>query len=62
MQSFNALNTAKWLVHQHANKIPFGPLPKDLALSNAKQAVAVQNEFVRIKAQQCGDVVGWKIA
>jgi 2-keto-4-pentenoate hydratase len=37
-------------------------LPKDLALSNAKQAVAVQNEFVRIKAQQCGDVVGWKIA
>ena len=62
MQSFNVINTAKWLVQQHANKVPFGPLPKDLALSNAKQAVAVQNEFVRIKAQQCGDVVGWKIA
>ena len=62
MQSFNVINTAKWLVQQHANKVPFGPLPKDLALSNAKQAVAVQNEFVRIKAQQCGDVIGWKIA
>ena len=62
MQDFNALSVAQWLVHQHANKIPFAALPKNLALSNARQAVAVQNEFVRIKAQQCGDVIGWKIA
>jgi len=62
MQNFNAVNIAQWLVHQHAKKIPFGLLPTELALSNARQAVAVQNEFVRIKAQQCGDVVGWKIA
>ena len=62
MHDFNALSVAQWLVHQHANKIPFAALPKNLALSNARQAVAVQNEFVRIKAQQCGDVIGWKIA
>ncbi len=62
MQHFNALNIANWLVHQHANQTPFSALPKDMALSNARQAVAVQNEFVRLKAQQCGDVVGWKIA
>ncbi len=62
MQDFNALSVAQWLVHQHANKIPFAALPKNLAVSNARQAVAVQNEFVRIKAQQCGDVIGWKIA
>ena len=62
MQDFNALSVAQWLVHQHANKIPFAALPKNLALSNARQAVAVQSEFVRIKAQQCGDVIGWKIA
>lgn len=62
MQDFNAPKVAKWLVHQHANKIHFNPLPQDLSLTNAKQAVAVQNEFVQIKAQQCGDVIGWKIA
>jgi 2-keto-4-pentenoate hydratase len=62
MQDFNALSVAQWLVHQHANKTPFAPLPKNLGLSNPKQAVAVQNEFVRIKAQQCGNVIGWKIA
>lgn len=62
MQDFNALSVAQWLVHQHANKIPFAALPKNLALSNARQAVAVQSEFVRIKAQLCGDVIGWKIA
>ena len=62
MQHFNALNIANWLVHQHANQTPVSALPIDMALSNARQAVAVQNEFVRLKAQQCGDVVGWKIA
>jgi 2-keto-4-pentenoate hydratase len=62
MQDFNALCVAQWLVQQHANKIPFAALPKNLALSNARQAVAVQSELVRIKAQQCGDVIGWKIA
>ena len=62
MQDFNALSVANWLVHQHANKTPFNALPKDMGLSNARQAVAVQNEFVSIKAQQCGDVIGWKIA
>jgi 2-keto-4-pentenoate hydratase len=62
MQDFNAHTVAKWLVHQHANKIPFAALPNDMHLSNSRQAVAVQNEFVRIKAQECGEVIGWKIA
>jgi 2-keto-4-pentenoate hydratase len=62
MQDFNALNIANWLVHQHATQTPFCTLPREMALSNARQAVAVQNEFVKIKAQQCGDVIGWKIA
>ncbi len=61
MHDFNALNVAKWLVNKHANKNPFTTLPEELALSNTRQAVAAQNEFVRIKAQQCGDVIGWKI-
>jgi len=62
MQHFNAQSVAKWLVHQHATKTPFIALPRDMNLSNTRQAVAVQNEFVRIKAQQCGEVIGWKIA
>ena len=62
MQHFNAPSVAKWLVHQHATKTPFNALPKDMGLSNARQAVAVQNEFARIKAQQCGNIIGWKIA
>jgi len=62
MHAFNANTVANWLVSQHHGKIPFAAMPQALALSDRKAAVAVQNEFVRIKAQQCGDVVGWKIA
>jgi 2-keto-4-pentenoate hydratase len=62
MQHFNALSAANWLVQQHADKKNFSALPKDMALSNARQAGAVQDEFVKIKAQKCGDVIGWKIA
>ena len=62
MQNFNPLIAANWLVQQHANKTKFSSLPKDMGLSNARQAGAVQDEFVKIKAQQCGDVMGWKIA
>jgi 2-keto-4-pentenoate hydratase len=62
MQHFNAQSVANWLVHQHATQTPFNALPRDMDLSNTRQAVAVQNEFVRIKAQQCGHVIGWKIA
>ena len=62
MQHFNALSAANWLIQQHADKKNFGVLPKDMALSNARQAGAVQDEFVKIKAQKCGDVIGWKIA
>ena len=62
MQHFDALSAANWLVQQHASKKKFSALPKDMALSNARQAGTVQNEFVKIKAQQCGDVIGWKIA
>jgi len=62
MQHFNAQSVANWLVHQHATQTPFNALPRNMSLSNTRQAVAVQNEFVRIKAQQCGDVIGWKIA
>ena len=62
MQHFNAQSVANWLIHQHAIQTPFNALPRNMSLSNTRQAVAVQNEFVRIKAQQCGDVIGWKIA
>jgi 2-keto-4-pentenoate hydratase len=62
MQHFNVLSAANWLVQQHADKKNFSSLPKDMALSNARQARAVQDEFVKIKAQKCGDVIGWKIA
>ena len=62
MQHFNAKSVANWLIHQHATQTPFNSLPRNMSLSNTRQAVAVQNEFVRIKAQQCGDVIGWKIA
>ena len=62
MQHFNALSSANWLVQQHADKKNFISLPKEMALSNARQARAVQDEFVKIKSQKCGDVIGWKIA
>ena len=62
MQNLNPLIAANWLVEQHAKKNKFSALPKDMGLSNARQAGAVQDEFVRIKAQKCGDPIGWKIA
>ncbi len=54
--------TALWLVEQHVSKAPFQAMPASLQLSSADQAVAVQNEFVQLKAKQCGKPVGWKIA
>ena len=62
MQNFNPFSTANWLVQQHAGKKNFGAMPNDMVLSNARQAGAVQDEFVKIKAQKCGNVIGWKIA
>lgn len=62
MHPFNAPSVAQSLVLQHANKTQFSALPKKMVLSNVRQACAVQDEFVRIKSQQCGDVIGWKIA
>ena len=62
MQNFNPLSATNWLVQQHETKKNFGAMPNDMVLSNARQAGAVQDEFVKIKAQKCGNVIGWKIA
>ncbi|HEX9182751.1 MAG TPA: fumarylacetoacetate hydrolase family protein [Burkholderiales bacterium] len=55
-------NAAHWLVERHLGRYhsePLGPAhaPRDLA-----EAYAMQDEFVALKARQCGPVVGYKIA
>ncbi len=61
-QIYKPTSLARWLVNQHLIKSNFSPLPKLLAPSTATQAVDVQNTFIKIKSQQCGPIIGWKIA
>ena len=58
----HAQTIATWLVAQHATKTQFQAMPQALQLSSTEQAIAVQHEFVQLKAKQCGEPSGWKIA
>ncbi|MEO8716586.1 MAG: fumarylacetoacetate hydrolase family protein [Burkholderiales bacterium] len=53
---------ARWLVRQHLEKTPSRHMPAVLAPRDMKEAYAVQDAFVALKARDCGDVAGHKIA
>lgn len=57
-----ANKTARWLIAQHAGKIGFTDFPPGLAPASLAQAYAAQDAFVALKARDCGQPVGWKIA
>lgn len=53
---------AQWLVRQHLARLPSARMPAAIAPRSLTQAYAVQDAFVALKAEQCGAVVGHKIA
>jgi 2-keto-4-pentenoate hydratase len=53
---------ACWLVRQHLERVPSRAMPRGLAPRDAGEAYAVQDAFVRMKAQYCGRIIGHKIA
>jgi 2-keto-4-pentenoate hydratase len=58
----SSLAAAHWLVEQHRGRRPHGGFPLPLAPRTLRQAYAVQDAFVALKARRCGRPLGWKIA
>jgi 2-keto-4-pentenoate hydratase len=57
-----ARSTAHWLVERHLGRHRSEPLRPAYAPRDLAEAYAMQDEFVALKARQCGPVVGYKIA
>jgi 2-keto-4-pentenoate hydratase len=53
---------AKWLYDAHARRERFAPMPDDLAPQSIDDAYAVQADYVGLRHEQLGPVVGYKIA
>lgn len=53
---------ARWLLEAHAQRAPFAAFPPELAPATLKEAYAVQDAFVALRAEQRGAVAGYKIA
>jgi 2-keto-4-pentenoate hydratase len=53
---------AKWLFDEHQVRAPWRPFPSDLAPRSSDEAYLVQDDFVALRADDLGPVVGYKIA
>jgi 2-keto-4-pentenoate hydratase len=53
---------AQELFDAHERRLPFAPLPPELAPSKPGEAYAVQDAFVALRARRLGAVAGYKIA
>lgn len=53
---------AKWLFAEHEQRVPWRPLPADLAPRTEDEAYLIQDDFVALRADDLGPVVGYKIA
>jgi 2-keto-4-pentenoate hydratase len=60
--STRASSTARWLRDRYLARGAFGAFPADCAPRNVDEAYAAAQSLVRLKAQDCGPVCGWKIA
>jgi len=61
-RAFDPEALARWLVQAHARRETFTRAPKALRAHTPQEATAAQQAFVRLKSEQCGPTVGWKIA
>ena len=53
---------ARRLLAAHEARLRFEPLPAELAPASAKEAYAIQDAFVALRAGQLGAVAGYKVA
>src|SRR5262245_26217362 len=53
---------AKWLYEAHERRERFGPFPEDLAPQSVEDAYAVQADYVGLRHDRLGPVVGYKVA
>ena len=56
------LQAAKWLHDAHQQRARFAPIPDELAPKSIEDAYAVQADYVGLRHEQLGPVVGYKIA
>lgn len=54
--------TALWLLKQHRDRRDFRSFPPSLRPAGLVDAYLAQEHFVRAKAKDCGEPIGWKIA
>jgi 2-keto-4-pentenoate hydratase len=53
---------AKWLYDAHVRREQFTPMPDELAPQSIEDAYAVQADYVALRNEQLGPVVGYKVA
>ncbi|MGH8673346.1 MAG: 2-keto-4-pentenoate hydratase [Burkholderiales bacterium] len=53
---------AKWLHDAHARRERFAPLPDELAPRSVDEGYAIQADYVGLRHEQLGPVVGYKVA
>jgi len=54
--------TASWLLTQHRDRNDFRAFPRSIRPGSLSDAYLAQEHFVRRKAKDCGEPIGWKIA
>lgn len=57
-----AQQAAEHLMQAHERRERFEPLPPELAPASVKEAYAIQEDFVALRAKRLGAAVGYKIA
>src|SRR3989304_3426565 len=57
-----ARKAAKWLLAAHQRRERFGRMPPELAPRTSEEAYLIQDDFVALRADELGPVVGYKIA
>jgi 2-keto-4-pentenoate hydratase len=60
--STRANAAARWLRGRYLARGAFGPFPAECAPRDVSEAYSAAQLLVRLKAQDCGPVCGWKIA
>jgi 2-keto-4-pentenoate hydratase len=60
--SASPTHTARWLLTQHRDRRDFRGFPQSVRPASLSDAYLAQADFVRRKAQYCGEPIGWKIA
>ena len=62
MKPSRYMAAARALLEAHEKRARYEPLPPDLAPANEEEAYLIQDDFVALRAQTAGGIIGYKIA